>query len=80
MKDTSRFSWTQPICERDWVAQRATWEQLPDGSEKLVSVPVPVRVIDANVERCSWCGEATIMGVFVRADPASVPFPALNED
>lgn len=63
--------WRHAICERCWIAQNA------QGTEQELVVRVPVRVTgDAlHLETCGWCGLATIFGVYVRADPATVPFP-----
>ena len=83
-------SWNQPICGRCWITLRGVWEPVdehePTGSNvrftRLVSVEQPVRMVGewTEIERCSWCGQATIFGVFVRADPKSVPYPAEKED
>lgn len=74
-------NWNQPICERDWIAQNAVWDPASGSrdSERLVSVNMPVRLREPELERCSWCGRPTIFGVYVRADPASVLFPALAD-
>lgn len=70
--ESPRLSWTQPICERCWI------EQETDG----LSVRVPVRYVgqDLSIERCSWCGAPTIVGIFKRADPTTVPYPAVKSD
>ena len=79
-----RYSWTQPICERDWIVRNSVWEDGPAGDmEVLVSISRPVRVTaplgeTMSVERCSFCGEPTIWGVFTREDPANVRFPAVQ--
>ena len=65
------MSWTQPICERDWIAQHASWA---DG--EVVSIDRPHRLVDPEIERCAYCGEPTIFGVYVRDDPARVKYPA----
>jgi len=55
-------NWTQPLCERCWFSER------PD--------EIPTRFIgQCTVERCCMCGLETIAGIFVRRDPATVPFP-----
>ncbi len=35
---------------------------------------IGVSAIDGS-DRCSWCGMPTNSGIFVRADPRTVPFP-----
>jgi hypothetical protein len=76
-----RYSWNQPICEKDWIDQRVV-TTVVDGIEVVVDIPVPMRMVSEHVaiERCSWCGEPTIFGAYVRADPATVPFPAPKVD
>ena len=71
------LSWNQPMCERDWIAQRGVWE-----GDRLVSLEKPVGLTREyiEVEQCAWCGEPTIFGVFVRANPANVRFPAEKEE
>lgn len=56
------MSWTQPVCDDcyDW--------QRPETP--------PHRLVEREPERCAWCGKLTLSGIFVRADPASVPYPA----
>ena len=71
------LSWTQPICERDWLARRSVVQS--DGSVH-VDRPTQLRREFIEVERCSFCGGPTIFGVFVREDPAKVPFPATKDE
>ena len=45
---------------------------------------VPVTVLHAepvseSSDRCSWCGLPTNSGIYVRADPRTVPFPQPDE-
>ena len=66
-----RLSWNQPRCESCWFELEGDW----DGNH-LLSVPRPVhRPGLEEVERCAWCGRPTFAGIYVRADPPSVPFP-----
>jgi hypothetical protein len=39
-----------------------------------------VRVTTVTTERCSYCGETTMSGIYVREHPANVPFPAEDDD
>ena len=61
----TRLSWTQPICDTCYPG----W--FPDG--------VPFRFVKPEKERCSFCGEDTTSGIYVRHDPLSVRFPAEKE-
>lgn len=72
-------NWTQPQCERCWVQQNSTWEQDPElgpDAETLVSIRTPVVSLRREINRCAWCGEPTIIGIFVRVNPEEVPFPS----
>ena len=61
-------SWNQPACD-------ACYEALYPGRR-------PARVAHEHRERrrCSFCGESTFSGIYVRHDPARVPYPAEEED
>jgi hypothetical protein len=67
-------SWNQPICERDWIAQHSSV-----GEVGMLSIDRPVRLKDAMVEQCAFCGHVTIFGVYVRVDPDTVPFPTKHD-
>jgi hypothetical protein len=54
-------TWTQAVCDRCWDL----WS--PGRS--------PVRLVKPQKERCSACGEETHSGIYVRADPKTVPYP-----
>lgn len=64
------MGWTQPLCEPCWIAEHHTVDL--DGS---TSVRRPVRSLDTDLEVCCRCGNLTVAGIYVRADPATVPFP-----
>lgn len=64
------MTWTQPICEKCWVEQEAKWE-----GERLVEIRTPHKVIGPDMEQCAWCGQPTIVGIYKRADPETVPYP-----
>ena len=51
--------WTHAICERCWADRQ-------DGRE-------PVRLEDPDTETCCFCGEATMSGIYLRADPLYTP-------
>lgn len=69
------MSWTQPMCERDWIKQQSKWD-----GDVLLSIRIPVIVLDRGIEQCAWCGEPTVVGIFVRVDPSTVPYPREVED
>ena len=72
------WSWTQPCCERCWIERHAVWDEAE--MDLLIGLRLPVQVIEPDLVQCAFCGSPTFIGVFVRADPASVPYPALKED
>lgn len=55
------MSWTQPVCERCWFTEQ------PDRR--------PTQLTASDVERCCLCGLPTVAGIYVRRDPATVPYP-----
>lgn len=68
------MTWNQPMCERDWIDQHTTV-----GAVGEVSIDRPTRIKEPMAEQCAWCGHITIFGVYVRADPDSVPFPTKHD-
>lgn len=71
--------WTHAQCEACWINENSTWVPTPTGpdDERLDSIRQPVRVVAPEgealpVERCCWCGQPTIVGIFVRRDPATL--------
>lgn len=43
----------------------------------------PARALNADQgpsETCSWCGEQTNSGIYVRANPNEVPFPQPEDE
>lgn len=56
------MAWTHPICEPCW--------------RNLEGEREPVRMKDAGFETCARCGRTTKSGIYVRADPATMPFAA----
>jgi hypothetical protein len=71
-----RLSWNQPRCESCWFEVEGDWD-----GDHLLAVRRPVRRPGPTViEQCAWCGRPTFIGIFVRADPASVPFPRLQRE
>jgi hypothetical protein len=64
MSDEEGHGWTHPQCERCWLGQNTKVVNDHD-----LSVRLPVRMKDPEVEYCCWCGALTIFGVYVRQDP-----------
>jgi hypothetical protein len=62
------LSWNQAICTDCWVRQHRN------------RIPVRMREQEWHVECCALCGRLTANGVFVRADPLTVPFPRADDD
>jgi hypothetical protein len=56
------MSWTQAVCDDCWD------ERNPDR--------LSPRRGSGYHETCCWCGGNTRSGIYVREDPATVPFPA----
>lgn len=54
----------QPCCEACWIDMNATRDAERHVTE--VARPVTVAPEHATVETCSWCGEPTFVGIFVR--------------
>jgi len=64
-----KYSWNQPICERCWIFRKG------------LTIPVVVNMIireEAPFERCSYCGEPTFIGAWIRDDPILVPYPYIE--
>lgn len=55
------MSWTQPVCVECWG------ERNP-GREAVAHNWAPK-------ETCCYCGRPTEIGIYVRVDPATVPYP-----
>lgn len=61
------MTWTQPICA-------ARWNQ--DYSEGRRTVNVELDEIGSgDLEHCCYCNKPTLSGLYVRLDPATVPYP-----
>jgi hypothetical protein len=66
----SGYDWTSPICEDRW------WQDYGMGGRRD---PSRLTAEAREVERCVFCGRETTSGIYVRVDPATVPFPKLEE-
>ncbi len=60
--------WNQPTCSRCW------YEREPD------RYPVSIAEGHRTVEQCAFCGCETKSGIYVRQDPATVPYPTKDND
>jgi len=69
------MNWSQPICERDWIAKHTVVQD-----DERVAIKRPVRLTDPVVELCAFCGELTIFGVYIRVNPLDVPYPKSDAD
>lgn len=67
------LSWNQPICERCWIMKNST----ADGDNLSVRAP---HTHVTGLETCAFCGEPTIVGIYVRHDPKRVAYPAVDDD
>ena len=72
--DPPTYTWDAPICERCWIDREAVWDENAD-QDLLIGLRLPVRLMEPELEVCSFCGLPTFIGVYVRADPATVPYP-----
>ena len=52
-------AWEHAICDSCWTERNPGRE--------------PVRVHFGDMERCCYCGELTLSGIYVRGDPAATP-------
>ena len=69
-----RLDWTQPQCEACWISH----ETVADGDNVAIRQPVTTR--PTPIEVCAWCGSLTIVGIYKRVDPATVPHPRAKVD
>jgi len=60
------MSWTQPQCDKCWTRENPVREA--------------VRLTRPVLEQCCTCGFATRSGIYIRRDPAAVPYPTMDED
>jgi hypothetical protein len=62
--------WTHAICEVCWIEQNATWDE----EGRLTGIGRPLRFKEPEIERCCFCGNPTIFGVYIRFDPQGVTY------
>jgi hypothetical protein len=68
-----KLSWNNPQCESCWIDNNSS-TLIIDG-ETVTRVRYPHKVADPELETCAWCGHLTIIGIYVRANPESLPYP-----
>lgn len=56
------MTWTQPLCD-------ACFEQRYSGDVARIRADM------RDVERCCYCGGPSVSGIYLRLDPATVPYP-----
>jgi hypothetical protein len=62
------MNWNQPSCA-------ICYAHLHPGRE-----PVLLAEFARRPERCAWCGQTTLSGIYVRSDPRLVAYPAADDD
>lgn len=72
--ESTKLSWNCPCCEACWIEREAVWDENHD--DVFVGLRLPVRLLEPDLERCAFCGNPTFIGVYVRQDPTTVPYPA----
>jgi hypothetical protein len=70
-------NWNQAICERCWINKNTDHDQY---GNPYIRMPVTINREYTEVERCAYCGLPTIFGCFVRANPATVPYPSCEHE
>ena len=55
------WGWTRPCC-------LVCWHESYPGQK-------PVRRRATDSQTCAWCAASTVSGIFIRADPHTVPYP-----
>jgi hypothetical protein len=63
------LSWTQPCCERCWVESVG---RLADGTLRKPRLMHNWE----HGETCAWCGQETVIGLYIRLDPQEVAYPS----
>lgn len=58
--------WTHPMCEACWIDLRLV------PVEGGFQISKPHRLTDPPLENCCRCGRPTIVGIYVREDPAAM--------
>lgn len=58
------MTWTQPLCDDCWDKEH---EDDPEHRSN--------RSKRGDVETCCMCGRLNMSGIYVRRDPATVPYP-----
>lgn len=67
------MSWTHPICERCWIERESA------GDGDALTIRRPVKLLHPTLETCCFCKSYTIVGIYVREDPAGLPCGGAHE-
>lgn len=70
------MNWNQVSCGPCWQANNPGREPV---RINLAALDAEERAIVSR-ERCSWCGQPTNSGIYVRVHPSEVPFPQPDDD
>lgn len=78
----SKGEWTHAQCEACWIEAQGDWVPDPYDAEVflLSQVRAPSCIVEPGLERCCFCLKPTIMGIFVREDPAKTLCGETEED
>lgn len=72
------MNWTQPLCEACWVKKYSVIPGMSNG-RRATLLRLPHRVVlpdETPLEICAYCGALTFVGIYIRAHPATVPYPS----
>jgi sulfatase maturation enzyme AslB (radical SAM superfamily) len=67
------MSWQSvPQCERCWIEANSTYDTFVTSAEtaeqRIVNIKMPFVMQQPVAEVCHFCGEPTIIGIYVRAE------------
>jgi len=61
------------MCEACWINTNAS------ATTMGAAIRRPHMLKDPVIEQCAWCGHFTIVGIYTRVDPATVPYPTKED-
>ena len=83
----TNYSWTQPLCTDCWVLENSEPAVAVDDTSVGIMIREPARLkhqpdetFSDHLERCCKCVRWTTSRIFIRVDPASVPYPSHLKD
>ena len=72
-------SWRSAICEACWLSREPYTVRIDETGLVEIRTPVRARLYEEGdrleLQVCGYCGAPTIWGVYVRVDPATIPYP-----